>query len=161
MTQGSNLHLLHCRWVLHHGATGSPDNKLYNDYFHPHHQISLLFSLWYLVIHSLISTPPFLSTALIGYALSCDLQALITNTHESTALKLSMSLCNLMDKVQIQAFRIFDTLALLLYFQPCFQLVPYRTYKSHKWLTQPAPVLRTWFCDLFAQVPPAFSCVYA
>ena len=38
---------------------------------------------------------PFLSTALIGYALSCDLQALITNTHKSTALKLSMSLCNL------------------------------------------------------------------
>ena len=104
---------------------------------------------------------PFLSTALIGYALSCDLQALITNTHKSTALKLSMSLCNLMDKVQIQAFRIFDILALLLHFQPCFQLVPYRTYKSHKWLTQPAPILRTWFCDLFAQLPPAFSCVCA
>ena len=98
-----------------------PDNKLYNERFHPHHQISLLFSLWYLVIHSLISTPPFLSTAPMEYALSCDLQALIINTHESTALKLLTFLSNLMDKVQIQASRIFNILALLLCFQPCFQ----------------------------------------
>ena len=43
-----------------------------------------------------------------------------------------MSLYYAMDKVQIQAFKIFHILALMLCFKPCSQLLPYTAPESHR-----------------------------
>lgn len=68
-----------------------------------------------------------------------------------------MSSYYLMDKVKIRVLEIFHILALMLFFQTFFQLLPYITHEANKiaGLAYTEPPYCICFYDLFAQAAPA------